>query len=436
MTVSNTKGTASKLYTFIVLPARRVDGQFILTETQITKSEEHPGTYAIYGDRIVWTDWRNGWYNNYDIYMYDLSTYKETQITTSKSNQMEPAIYGDRIVWMDDRNGGGREYGQYVGNWDIYMYDLSTHKETQITTNESNQMEPAIYGDRIVWTDGRNGGGWENVRLTGNWDIYLYDLSTSTEYQITTNNAMQSFPAIYGDRIVWEDNRSENWNIYMYDLSTHQEFQITTNLSYQQEPEIYEDKIVWVDHRSGIGNIYMYNISTSKETQITNKLSHSLPMGLDIYNDRIVYTNHSDQNIYMYDLSTSIETQITTSKSYLGYPKIFSDKILWTDYCNGSDDIYMCTISEKWQERKLPVANFSATPTSGNSPLYVHFTDLSDNATERNWDFENDGIVDFTDKNPVHVYTVPGNYTVILTAVNENGITSKMAYLFARSISV
>lgn len=45
--------------------------------------------------------------------------------------------------------------------------------ERQITTNPSSQSNPDIYGDKIVWQDKRN----------GNWDIYLYDLSTNT----TTN---------------------------------------------------------------------------------------------------------------------------------------------------------------------------------------------------------------------------------------------------------
>ena len=76
---------------------------------------------------------------------------------------------------------------------------------------------------------------------------------------------------------------------------------------------------------------------------------------------------------------------------------------------------------------KLPVANFNSNVTSGYASLSVQFTDLSQNATGRNWDFENDGIVDSTDKNPIRPYTVPGKYTVKLIAFNANGITSKLA---------
>ena len=76
---------------------------------------------------------------------------------------------------------------------------------------------------------------------------------------------------------------------------------------------------------------------------------------------------------------------------------------------------------------KLPVANFNSNVTSGYASFSVQFTDLSQNATGRNWDFENDGIVDSTDKNPVRAYTVPGKYTVKLIAFNANGIDSKLA---------
>ena len=43
--------------------------------------------------------------------------------------------------------------------------------EKRITTNTSDQWSPVIYGNKIAWEDFRN----------GNWDIYIYDLSTKKE---------------------------------------------------------------------------------------------------------------------------------------------------------------------------------------------------------------------------------------------------------------
>ncbi|HWQ48455.1 MAG TPA: NosD domain-containing protein [Methanosarcina sp.] len=82
-------------------------------------------------------------------------------------------------------------------------------------------------------------------------------------------------------------------------------------------------------------------------------------------------------------------------------------------------------VAAKVKESILPIANFSTNATSGHPPLSVQFTDLSENETEKDWDFESDGNIDSTDENPVHTFTEPGTYTVNLTAGNENGTASK-----------
>lgn len=68
----------------------------------------------------------------------------------------------------------------------------------------------------------------------------------------------------------------------------------------------------------------------------------------------------------------------------------------------------------------IPVANFSATPLSGNFPLAVQFTDLSTNTpTSWLWNF-GDGVTS-TSRNPSHTYASAGSYTVTLYATNSAG---------------
>ena len=79
------------------------------------------------------------------------------------------------------------------------------------------------------------------------------------------------------------------------------------------------------------------------------------------------------------------------------------------------------------QNSVIPTANFTASVTNGTAPLVVKFTDLSKNAIVWNWDFDNDGISDSTEQNPVYVYRTQGNYTVNLTASNGLNTNSKLA---------
>ena len=337
----NITGNCTDYLPLTTSPVRYADGELILTEYMVTTNESRQEEPAIYGDRVVWRDFRN---RDPNIYMYDLSTHEESQISTS-GNAADPAIHNDITVWMEIRN----------GNWGIHMYDISTSKETQIITNKSDMWFPAIYEDKIVWIDYRN----------GKVDVHTYNISTSTETQITTDESRQNNPDIYGDRVVWEDTRNrfgDSGSIYMYNLSTFRETQLTLTGSEQSQPAIYGDRIVWMDNRNGNLDIYMYNTSTSEETQITT--NESMKAYPDLYNDRIVWADYRNGNwdIYMYDLSTKKEIRITTNESNQERPAIYGDKIVWEDKRNGDTDIYMCIISE--QEEGLHDAGFSASSIS------------------------------------------------------------------------
>jgi PGF-pre-PGF domain-containing protein len=67
----------------------------------------------------------------------------------------------------------------------------------------------------------------------------------------------------------------------------------------------------------------------------------------------------------------------------------------------------------------LPVANFTASPTSGNAPLKVTFTDNSKGATSNLWYF---GLTDTSkEKNQTFSFTSPGTYRVVLEVSNSRG---------------
>jgi beta propeller repeat protein len=398
-------------------------------ETQITNSGSARSP-TIYGNRVVYDDSRNG---NSDIYMYNLSTKKETQITTNESDEYSTDFYGNKIVWFSDL---GNNDDLTISN--LYVYDLSTKKETQISTS-GGSYNPKIYGNKIVWVNWRNG--------TAN--IYMYNLSTKKKIQITTSGTADN-PAIYGNKIVWVDWRNGNYDIYMYDLSTKKETQITTNPSDSCYPAIYGDKITWTDDRNGNWDIYVYDLATGQECHTTDKSDQYDP---EIYSDRIVWQDMRNGNtdIYMGTLSSaSFSASPTTGKAPLTVT--FTDKSIgsptswkWT-FGDGTTSTKQNpthkyskvgkytvsltvknaagsnTVTKKDYIKVVtkPVASFSASPTTGEAPLNVAFTDKSTGIpTKWKWSF-GDGKTS-TQQNPKHQYLQEGKYKITLTVSNAAG---------------
>ncbi len=295
----------------------------------------------MYGNKIVWVDRRN--VERGDIYMYDLLTNTERQITTSSAEggTLFPAIYEDKIVWQDYRSVDNLD----IYNLDIYMYDLFTNTERQITNNPYYQGVPTIYDNIIVWTDYRN-----SIHGPGSMEgeIYIYNLSSNIERRITQsfsdNGVIFGYAAnIYRDIItyLWSNTTNPSlWEIHMYNLSSNKEKIITKPGDFSgyslmpRSPVIYEDKIFFVVQNKGI---YMYNISSGDTVQLPFIPSTSA-IDLDIHGDKIVY---GWEDIYMYDLSTNTERQVTNNPFFQGDPAIYGDKIVWEDKINNNFDIYM-----------------------------------------------------------------------------------------------
>jgi PGF-pre-PGF domain-containing protein len=105
---------------------------------------------------------------------------------------------------------------------------------------------------------------------------------------------------------------------------------------------------------------------------------------------------------------------------------------------NGNDTDSKFAIITALDYNFPPVADFAANPSRGGNPLFVQFTDLSQNAAGWNWDF-GDGATS-TLQNPRHIYidystfsgeggviNIQRSYIVTLTLSNENVTASKKA---------
>ena len=78
-----------------------------------------------------------------------------------------------------------------------------------------------------------------------------------------------------------------------------------------------------------------------------------------------------------------------------------------------------------------PTAMFSATPLTGDAPLFITFTNASSEADSYEWDFGDSTTS--TLENPTKTYTAIGTFDVTLTATGPNGVDSETKFLYIRA---
>jgi YVTN family beta-propeller protein/beta propeller repeat protein len=231
---------------------------------------------------------------------------------TRIGNGSSPAIYGTKVVWT---NGGV-----------IHLYDLTS--KTDITVSSSAASNPAIYGNKLVWHDESSGVS----RLT------VYDIPSGARSYITQDVDNRSIPAIYGNRIVWSANYNEssyNYSVYMRDIFTSTQAWIAEGYS----PDIYDTKIVYSATGRSTTDIFMYDI-TNKTIELVSPYSSDMS-NPHMYGSKVIWSNFYSRNgfIQMYDLVTKKAIDVTSDNT--------GNTLYGSDTIDAGDDTGTCVdISE------------------------------------------------------------------------------------------
>ncbi len=343
------------------------------------------------------------WEGEKGICIFDTLSGTKKTIPRMGGRMEDPDIYGDIIVWADYRN----------GNWDIYMYNLSSNEDRQITKNASDQEHPSICGDIIVWQDSRG----EKT------NIWMYNISSGIERPVCPINMSQIMPRIHNNKIVWSEY---DWhgkgypNIVLYDLEKEDKIYVTNNSSiYQTSPTIFEDKIVWVDLRNGDSDAWV-----SWE----------------------VYPVKVNSDIYIYNITSKKEMIICNHPAGQWQPAIHGTKIIWADLRNDADgvdlgdgtdnvDIYLYDLKLK---KEYQLTTNSKSQGEGGEQCTGRSIDIFGNMIvwedERNMYWKDYGSFKFLTNTDIYLYT---NESVNVPMQNQNGIRellSQYRYILITSI--
>ncbi|PKL62769.1 MAG: hypothetical protein CVV31_04225 [Methanomicrobiales archaeon HGW-Methanomicrobiales-2] len=255
------------------------------TETRITNGTAVALWPDISGDRIVWQDNRSG---DPEIRLYDTAAGTEVRLTDAAGGRVMPAIDGDRVVWLDMRAGdAGGIYamnltdgtlvrvssGPVQGNPLVVSPDVSDGtvvwadgsggnytvfvsrdgaEPVSLANGSASQGFPAVSGDRVAWSEIRNGSG----------SLVVHNLTTGEEERVAGSPAgVAAYPDISGDLVVWQDATGQDTDdIYLHDLAAGETRQVTDDDAWQFLPRVSGNRVVWTDNRSGNGDIWLLTL--------------------------------------------------------------------------------------------------------------------------------------------------------------------------------
>jgi beta propeller repeat protein len=421
----------------------------------ISESQAVNGIFPnIYGSNVVWQA-SDG--QNTSIHLYDLVTTLDYLVVSDPvSLPSSPDIYGDIVVWSEWR----------YGNSDIFMKNLDSGEEMLLTadTPDMDESIPSIHGDKVVWQ------GYNPETYKSN--IYLFNISSGETSLITPSNLDSSdeFPCIYGNFVVFQrmDMASYTYDVVLYVIDTEKTITLTPNSSSTNEdsPNIYGDKVVWSGQNPSAGttDIYLYNITTGETYLLTYDTPDTNQYLPSVFENRVVWQQEDQEtgyfDIYMVTLgverpSLTAEFEVNTTLGGIPHPVRFSDQssgevTCWSwDFGDGNssrdkdpEHTYRepgsypvsLIVSNPFQRSGIlkenvvsvgspPLISFSSDVLEGPAPLTVRFSATSLWAPESwNWSF-GDGAGSI-EQNPEHTFTQPGYYNVTLNATNSFGTSS------------
>jgi Tol biopolymer transport system component len=278
-----------------------------------TSADEAFGRFSRDGNKIIYQSNQNG---NWDILEYDLANESTRQLTNTSHHEENPDYSPDgrRIVYTstveDHRD---VDYNQKLR--DIFVMELESQRETNLTTNGSNDWRPSYSQDGkfIVFVSERN-----DLRKVPFYelfsDIFIMEHDGRFQLRLTETNGHCGGPSIAPGAsaesgiIYFDSNKSGNYEIYRMDFKGQDQRQITFSPgSNQVSPAVSPngDKIVFFSDRDGNYELYMMNSDGSAQQRLTAHPADDLNPTFSPDGSKVLFHSNRSGNfdLYLLDLS-------------------------------------------------------------------------------------------------------------------------------------
>ena len=271
------------------------------------------GAFSADGAKIAYQADPNG---NWDIFEYDVATQTRQPLVQSDAQEGNPSYSPDgKILLYTSTVEDHRDVDVEQKLRDIFVMDLSSGRETNLTTNGSDDWHPKYSPDGKFITFVSERSDLREVpfyQLFGN--IFVMESDGRFQLELSHTEANNGSPCIAPGStedkgiVYFDSNRDGDKAIYRMDFKGQNVRQLTFNPGYQDAgPDISPngDKIVFFSNRDGNYELYMMNADGSAQQRLTSNASDDLNPVFSPDGQKILFhSNRSgDFDIYLMDLN-------------------------------------------------------------------------------------------------------------------------------------
>ncbi|HLP93001.1 MAG TPA: HYR domain-containing protein, partial [Saprospiraceae bacterium] len=275
-------------------------------------------------------------------------------VSNNTISDESPVISGDYVAWS----------GYDGQDWEVFLFNTKTGVIENVTNNDYNDYEPKIDGDYMVWRSGIGPilyhipskiktnipfyNGWPpeikgdyvvGVIHDGDFEIEVYQISTSSSFQITNNSTNDWYPKTDGRFLTWTRDNGSSSEVFSYDLlNSGPTIQVTSAGEYNYNPEVEDGRIVWF---TGSNVIKEYNANNSGPV-VTLTGANEFGFSPKTDGSNVVWHNNNQGGLVLYDLTTGNHHKIPGSTNTAGIYQIYAGKVVWPDYNPYSGNEIFC----------------------------------------------------------------------------------------------